>query len=528
MTAYADPDADALDAPPPGLVPTSVHLSAILAQHDAAIGKPTGPDTVIEDWRFTDTGMHGTEHLERDGMNYHSRITRGPFVEEFGQDNGHRWHRDYDGFVSPTTTLDDESFFAERVEEDAADPKNDVSVAGETQGSKPAYVVRVKISGGQHPEWVFYDVATGFITRVERVVGNKHRIAATFDDFRTTGGVTTAWHVRDSWDPPELDDDYVRTFLQRGIPVDSAQFAQPPSTPRLASYQQGFQIPIQMYTDGTIIVRMTVAGRGLDMMLDTASPDTIIDERVAREMGLPTFGHVDRLADGGDVPFETMIPFASMGNMTMVDMAVLAEPFVIQWGWDTKIVGVLGYDFLANNVFKIDYVNGTLDLIAPSSFASADPVPGGLIVPMELDNGVPFVQMTIGSDVADNVAVANEVPHTTVFGNYIAGHKDDFLDLESGKRHEDEVPFADNGQYGRTIDVWIARVSHVHFGLWDYQQVPIIATNFSLTRSPDRTIDAFLGVDYLGFFDLYFDYPHNRFIVKPNKFFYRTFHVVNE
>lgn len=523
--AAAAENTAALDAPPLNLAPTTSHLAVILAAHDEATGKPaTGsPDTAIEDWRFTDSGIGGTEHLERSGTNYHSILHEGPFVEEFGQQNGQRWHRDFNGFASPTTSIDDTSFIAERVLEDAADPKNDAKVLGVTQGAAPAYVVQVNIPGDRHPEWVFYDVRTSVIVRVERIAG-KRRIVSTYDDFRTTDGFTSAWHIHDSDGRPQLDDDWTRTSMRIGVPLDAAAFAPPSSQPQLASYQQGFEIPVKMYNDGTIIVRMTVNGRGLDMMLDTASRNNIIDEQVAREIGLPTFGHVDKLPSGEDVSFETLIASCTIGNTTATNLAIEAEPFNFQWTENTKVVGILGYDFLANNVFKIDYMNGRLDLVAPSSFSSSAPVPGGIAVPIELDDGVPFIQLGIGNSVTTNAILANELVFTVVFGHFVDAHNDDFTNWGDGKHHQSQLPFANNGSFGRTVDSWFALADHLRFGSGDYQRVPVVASTYPLYFTEQRPVDALLGFDVLRFFDLYLDYPHDRFIIKPNALFFRVFH----
>ena len=520
--AAALADDASLDAPPPNLTPTSVHLSAILAQHDAAVGKPTGADTVIEDWRFTDSGVSGTLHLERSGTDYHSRLVEGPFTEEFGQLNGKRWHRDYNGFVTPTTRTDDVTFFAERINEDAADPKNDASVAGVTQGTAPAYVVRVKVSDEEHPEWIFYGVASGLISRVEWVTG-KHRIVSLYDDFRTTGGVTTAWHVHDDWDPPELDDDYVRTGLQQGVAVNEAQFGQPSSAPVDGPQNIGFTIPAHMYNDGTIIMRMNVNGRGLDMLLDTAVNGDIIDEGVARQMGLPTFGHVDR-AGGGDVPFETILPVSSIGPFVRTNLAIYAEPFTsFQWSSAIEVVGVLGYDFLSSNVFKIDYYNAKIQLIPAAQFDADDPVPGGVIYPIDFDDGLPFLTVGIGDVTSDNVLLANEILHTEFFDSFLEAHSDVFA-TSSETRQEEDLPFADNDQFGRNVEEWETQPTDIHFGLVNFQQPLVRASNYPLYLSEDRPVDAALGWDFLKFFDVYLDYPHDRIIVKPNQFFMNMIH----
>lgn len=522
---------DASEAPPSNLASTSEHLATILSSHERALGSRTSslPDTAIEDWTYTDSGISGTEHLERSGENYHSRITAGQLIEEYGQDNGRRWHRDYNGFVSPTTYIDDRTFFAERVKEDAADPKNDAQVIGITQGADPAYVVQVMVSGERHPEWVYYDARSFLITRVEwfsRDDRGLHRIVTTFSDFRTTAGLTEPWHVHDAWDPSQFDDDYVRTSLQVGVPVDASQFTQPPSASRLPAYQNtGFNIPATIYDDGTIVIRMMVNGRGLDLMLDTANPENVIDENVAEELGLPTYGHVTSLPGGYSVSFYTTIPLATIGTATYRGLVVDAMPFTFQQAEYTKVVGVLGYDFLANNVFEIQYDNGGSVKILPSiEFDSDDPVPGGISYPLDLDAGVPFIAIPIGSGISNDVALANEFEQTVVWGSYVAAHGSDLTNVENGQHYQQSLPFADNGSFGQEVEIWTASISHVSFGSVNFHGSQVIATNYPLSFSQDRPVDAFLGFDFLRWFDVYLDYPHGRLIVKPNQLFLRVTH----
>ncbi len=521
IQANAKDDA-ALDAPPPNLAPTTVHLSAILAAHDAAVGQPVGPDTVIEDWRYTDSGMSGTVHLERSGTDYHSIVTRGPFTEEYGQLSGKRWHRDYNGFVSPTTDTDSVTFFAERVNDDAADPKNDASVAGITQGSDPAYVVKVTVSSAKHPEWIFYDVKSSLIRRVEWIVGD-HRIVSLYDDFRTTGGVTDAWHVHDDWDPPQLDDDYVRTSMRTGIAIDAAQFAQPPSAPHAPYSEVTMQIPAQMYDDGTIIIRMVVNGRGLDMLLDTSVAQNIIDEDVAHQMHLPTYGQVDSLPGLGEQAFETLLPQATVGPLVFNNLAIEAMPFNFQWSSNIKVVGVLGYDFLANNVVKIDYYNGRIDVMPSFQFNAGDPIQGGDSYPLDFDDGIPFFTMGVGDVTSDDVLLANEIVRSEFFDSFVSAHPDVFVGSKDDVDQQD-LPFANNGSFGQRVEQWRAKPQDVHFGLVDFQQPNVLASNYPLYLTEDRPVDAALGFDFLKFFDVYLDYPHDRFIVKPNALFFKMIH----
>jgi hypothetical protein len=192
----ASATADPLDQPPAGLVPSTARLSDILAAHERVVGSRSAgaQDTVIEHWTFVDSGMAGTEDLERSASDYRSRIASGPFVDEYGQRGESRWHEDANGFLTSTTEDDWQSFYSTRVLEDAADPKNDASVIGEAAAAQPAYVVKVKRPGDKYAEYFFYDKTSAQIVRVERIA-HKRRIVQTYSDFRVDGGISRPWHV---------------------------------------------------------------------------------------------------------------------------------------------------------------------------------------------------------------------------------------------------------------------------------------------------------------------------------------------
>jgi hypothetical protein len=124
---------------------------------------------------------------------------------------------------------------------------------------------------------------------------------------------------------------------------------------------------------GAYIVRLEVAGRGLDFWLDSSASDSIINWDVAREMGLPDYGHVTHLADGTKVPYRTKLAQASVGGVTLNDFTLTSEDFTYQPSYSTKVVGVLGYDFFAANVLHLDFTKGIVEALPLAQFASGNP-----------------------------------------------------------------------------------------------------------------------------------------------------------
>lgn len=508
----------ALDAVPTGLKPTTTHLSQILALHkdDGAL------TTVIEDWAFTDTGVSGTEHLERSGENYRSRIVTGPISNAYGQLDGKRWHQDANGITMTTSDIDDISFTAIRVREDAADPKNDVSVAGETSGAAPAYVLRVKRDGYRHPEWIYYDASTGDIVRVDYVAG-KHRVSERYDDFRTVDGVRQAWHVHDAYDDPTFDDDWHLTaFHGQSASLPSTDFAPPPNAPHISTVASGALLQGQITDDGATIVRLTIGGRGVDFELDSSAPKSYIDMGLADDLHLPDFGHARRLHDGTRLAFDTVLPDADAGPIHFHNLTLLATDVAYRPNPHTRVVGILGYDFFAANVLHVNYVNRTLEVLPANRVVGEHPIAGALELPLTLDNGVPYVPMMIGDAITKNVVLGSDLPYTMVFGPYLEAHASQFVTPNGQHPYVASVPFADESSYGQKIHIYLTRTPTLRFANADYSNLAIIGTNFPYDPY-GRNVDAIIGLDYLSYFDLYFDFPHGRMFVQPNMWFYRTF-----
>jgi hypothetical protein len=518
--AASDPK---LDQPPAGIVPTTIRLAEILAAHEKAVGAvPAGtPNTVVERWEFVDTGLAGIENLVRSGTDYRSTIEAGPFVERFGQHSGERWHQDANGFTNPTTGVDDRSFYAIRVLEDAADPKNDVTVLGETTGAHPAYVLQVKRPGGHHFEWIFYDKATWQVDRVELSASGR-RIVETYDDFRATKGVTQAWHVHDTDGRPELDDDYTLQSLQQGVPVDASAFQPPPHAPTVSRVTQTAAIPAQTHRAG-FVVRMMVNGRGLDFLLSSGAERSVIDRDVARDLHLPTFGQTTQLADGKPVSYRTVIADGDVGPIHLHNFVFDSERFVYQPNDSTKVVGTLGSDFFAANVLHFDFENGTLEALPVLGFDQVHPVDGAFDIPLDVDDGTPFVTLRIGDTIAAHSILETSSPYTILFGAFVDEHPAQLEDVDTRIGHRRTVvPFADDGAFGTEAEVWEANVKDFIFAITAYPAAGVVATNYPYTLHGEN-VEAMVGMDYMCLYDLYFDYPNGRLLLKPNALFHKAF-----
>ena len=274
-------------------------------------------------------------------------------------------------------------------------------------------------------------------------------------------------------------------------------------------------LPAQ-FRGGAVLLRLTIAGRGYDFILDPSVRTSLVDFEAARQMGLSSYGQTTKLSTGERVYYDSILPDADLGPIHLHDFPV----HVTRVGWypdqATRIVGALGYDFLMSNIVHVDFVHHLAEVMPTSSFAPepAKPVANELDIPMQFDDGALLVPMAIGSGFTERVALSPAVPFEMIFGDYAAANG--LTPQDSDKLDSSYVPFADNASYGRTFRDWLVRTNVLAFANLNLTDLTALAT---AEPYDDRSIDAIVGYNYLRYYDIYFDYPHARLLLVPNERF---------
>ncbi|HXM18917.1 MAG TPA: hypothetical protein VN934_08885, partial [Candidatus Tumulicola sp.] len=382
-------------------------------------------------------------------------------------------------------------------------------------------------------EWLFYDRQTWLIDKAIRVVEDE-RATVAFDDYRATKGLKQPWHLH--YHSGGFDFDFVRHSLTIGGSVDPAPFAMPKSTFAFAKFSGDTALPARVLTDRTfvfggwltivnptpsIVIRVMVNGRGLDFGVSAAQPDSLIDLDVARELGLSSFGQLLH-AGGEDLSYDTMLGEARIGGLTLHDFALRATRFQYQETYQTKIVGMLGYDVLSAGVLKVDYVNGSVVLSPAESFNADSPIPGASTLLVEFDSGFPFFKGVINGHESSDILLDNDFDESIIFGGFAQRFPESVPELYTGKeKAKASIPFADSRRFGSEVLVWTASVPEIRWGPAHFFDLHIVSSTLPIRRG-GHNVDAVMGGDLLAFFDLYFDYPHGRVLLKPNSVFHKT------
>lgn len=316
------------------------------------------PDETITT-SFVRNGVDGVEVRRRAGKDYRVDTTIGPLHRAYGSAGGVVWRQNENG-----ETVRNAQAPSEPLEERETTTVEHVSTPREQ------YVISALTPGGRG-ERQYIDATTWHIVRAQYITANETQ-TTTYDDFRTTEGYTRAWHrtVSDGHIENEasftIDADDVK-------PIAAADLAVPSDRRRLVEFPAGtttLAIPTRL-EQGKFVVRIMVGERGLDFLLDSGASGIVIDRDVAQSLGLPEYASYSNAANAGRyVGTTTIVPDMSLAGLRMHDVVVETTPNVGVAGFDFKVVGLLGFDFLRDVDLKLDYNHASITAYEPSSYVA--------------------------------------------------------------------------------------------------------------------------------------------------------------
>jgi hypothetical protein len=286
-----------------------------------------------------------------------------------------------------------------------------------------AYLLTSNYASG-HITRTYYDPKTYLVERVERVAAGRLTFTD-YDDFRTDEhGRTRPWHYSGGSDRSEDAFDYrLRTDYVDRI-VDDADVAVPQDRRSLIEFPAGqtvVRLPARIEGD-RIYVRVTIGERGFDLLLDTGSYGLGLNERIIKELGLEIQGRLSS-AGGAFSSGRVVVPAMNVGKLALHDVVMATVPIDSNETADTRVVGVLGFDFIAHAVFRIDYEHGTVDAILPSSFA---PPATAVALPVTLNTQTPHVEVSVGGSTSPDFLIDTGAPGSLLlFRRFLTTHDAD-------------------------------------------------------------------------------------------------------
>lgn len=505
-------------APDPRAWPTAYEATTVTAKDVLAAAKRTngalgGPHTLRVAWTFSDGGLQGTGRVAWSGDDYRIDSTIGPFVTASGRVNGQHWETNDNGYTLLKRGIHQRAEANARALEQT-DPGDDVTLLGRLREPADVYVLRIAPSSGR-PELRFYDASTSRLVRRETTYLTA-LVVTTYSDFRTANAFTMAHHMTISDGHPENDEVWNITDLKVDVPVAPAELEVPGSRRLPVVLPPGVdrvRLPARIDRWGTVIVRLIVNGRGLDFELDSGAGGIVLNRDVARELGLKVHGRWSSTVAGTFTSGRAVIPKVEIGTIVMNDIVVEALPFAYQNDWSTRVVGLLGFDFIAGCVLKIDYEHGIVEAIRGESF---EPPANGLVLDAILDDSVPMVWLRVNGVVGERFIVDTGSDSVIFFTGFASKHAEAVDDHSPKKILSRLFPVVQASGVGGMLNIRPVMIAEMQLGTVLFKDYLAFVMAGEQPAFEGEDSDGLIGAATLRSFDVYFDYANSRVVLVPN------------
>jgi hypothetical protein len=485
----------------PEYATTSVTVAQLFEHNRKAVGTLSTGAYRIVTRSISAKGDVTIEETLRNGADYRTTSTEGNFAWSSGSYQGKRWHRDANGLVLPSSNLLAQLDPFTAAFNNPQDPSNGVKLLGIATDPVPAFVVDVAPNGSLD-ERRYYNTQTFLLSRLERTDYDGHRQVWEYRDYRPTFGRMIAYDVEYKPDNAPLAERSTVTSYERvdartldlSIPKSKALFE--------LGDRESIVIPAE-FTDDGIIVRVTIAGRGLDFMLDSGASTLAIDPQVAADLGMQSSG-ASRESFGGDFTVANVrSPDFAVGELHAGNVAMMTAP-VLEGGLpQRRVVGLLGTDFIASGALQVDFEKERLTLLR--TLPTNLPQQGWSVLPLRMDYNVPILKAEFSG--LPGYFIADLGAYTSVlYPHYFARFPNN---IPRGMQDQGEMVTLGRLPLGyKNISM-----KRLVLGDWIFGDVQVVVP--SAKYAQDRSYDGLIGRNILMNFNLIFDYSDNQLWFKP-------------
>jgi len=263
------------------------------------------------------------------------------------------------------------------------------------------------------------------------------------------------------------------------------------------------ELPAQ-FLNGVIIVRMSVAGRGVDLSLDTGTSFNVMDPAV-----------ISSLADPSTTSFPFTLAEAQFGSATLHNITFISRAFDRRYGTDKRVVGILGFNFLQSAIVKIDYEHESVHIVNPLTFS---PPPDAVVLELDPTARVPLVAASIGTATGTSFMIDTGATTVVVFARLAKAYPNEFT---ANQELKDDA----QTMYYRSFWPLCGEIQQKPYAVSQVSLGKLGVRNWTVWKPEDKScftppgIDGLIGYDFLRLFNVYIDYSNDRVILEPNKLY---------
>jgi len=469
--------------------------SATIRERSAAASGPT-PNNFREIVTFQTGDVAGKVLTLRRGSDFRSLSDNGHIHTEAGSYKGERWHQNDNGHT--VIDLSDPGL--------ANRESTTTSVKRVSQPLDAFEISTLTARGFGTRDYI--DPTTYFVIRRDTLRSTGNAITL-YDDFRAFGNrhLATHWHVEDA--STGLKSDYHLAEYTTDV-IQDTDVAIPPIRRALLEFPANtthVRLPARLAPDGHWIVRVTIGDRGLDFLLDTGASGITMDTASAAQLGIsPTNVFQNAVNAGRITSGKLIVPEMHVGELTLHDVVAQAVPDTIHVE-DAKIVGLLGFDFLAEAQFTLDYERGNVTVDRFGSYSEPQ-LPRTAALDIRLSTQQPMISTTIDGAVAERIVLDTGATASLLIFDYFARRNPDVF--PNNKQVRSTKMFSGIG--GR-FETTAYKLNDIVVGGIDFKDFTVYRVASNSYSSPS---DGLMGSDFLRLFTLTLDYPNGKLYLSAN------------
>ena len=475
-------------------LPTADALRAKIA---VAAGTPL-PASVTQRHE-TSAGLSGTQTIYRSGDDFREVDLEGSFHSEEGRLEKQSWYQNANG----QTVLNEPP------------PGNEAAEGAVTTVKRVAKPVDAFLISTLTPSGIgtrdYVDPMTNHLIRRE-IVRPASTTTFSYDDFRTTNGYTSAWHWTRT-DGRRANDGEFWVDAVTARAVTAAELAIPDPRRALIEFpadEKSVELPVDLVND-QFVVHVTVNGRKLNFILDTGAAGIMIDDDIARSLGLKPLQTMTNGENAGAIQESaTIIPALDVGPLKMHDVVAFTITAMNQHLGGNRISGLLGFDFIAELALGLDYKNGRVTALSGAR-AHLTAGPGAYALDVRVGNGAPYTDVTINGALGEHFIIDTGASLALNVTDYFARLHPKALVDEGGGGHERDMQFSGAGG---DINVSPYQLADVALGKLHFKD--FVAFRMTSRKQYGGVFDGMIGSQVLRYFTVWLDYDHSQVILIEN------------
>ncbi len=272
-------------------------------------------------------------------------------------------------------------------------------------------------------------------------------------------------------------------------------------------------IPFELYGDHTFIKIKVNNSRDLNFIFDSADALTVVNEKVAKEIGLPMDHKATKTSAGGSSSgYSVKHQKVEIENLEVKNIEVYATDLNhLEISIGRSIDGIIGYDILDNYAVAIDYDKMEFRLYDPSTFNYT------------------------GTGLAFDVKLTTYIPHITgkvvlLNGETLTGEF--WVDSGAKAALDFNTPYVNShnliSKLPKTYSYLVSglgdteslhhrgKVKEFSFGTFQFSDVPVGLSQANGGLQNNSKVAGIIGNEILMQFNIIFDYAHKKIYFEQN------------